>query len=191
MKKGVFPTPFCELFQVHRSIFKPHPACDPGQTSMMRITHSVFFFCVGKNTFNCLFAHGVYFFSPICSPQLFYQIQVLLPDVRHQHFLAFFIRTAFFFVGAILAMLRIAAVRPFSFFVCSGVSQYSTVRTYIAVLFGVILVFPRSVYVFLVVVVCVRENGDSAIVNCLLCYPRGFENGRIYCLIIKLFCFRY
>ena len=68
VEKGVTPTPFCQLFQVHGSIFKPHPACDPGQTSMMRVTHRVFFFCVGKDTFNRLFAHGIDFFPSLCSP---------------------------------------------------------------------------------------------------------------------------
>ena len=41
---------------------------DPGQTSMMRVTHRVFFFCVGKDTFNRLFAHGIDFFPSLCSP---------------------------------------------------------------------------------------------------------------------------
>ena len=81
VQEGVLPTPFCQLFQVHGSIFKPHPACDPGQTSMMRVTHRMFFFCVGKDTFNRLFAHGVDLFPAIRFAELLHKVKIFLPDI--------------------------------------------------------------------------------------------------------------
>ena len=80
-QKGVLPTPYCQLFQVHGSIFKPHPACDPGQTSMMRATQRMFFFCVGKDTFNRLFAHGVDLFPSIRFAELLHKVKIFLPDI--------------------------------------------------------------------------------------------------------------
>ena len=87
---------------------------------MMRITHRMFFFCIGKDTLNRLFAHGVDLFPAIRSPQLLHQVQVLLPDVRGQEFLAFFIRATQGLEGASFAVFCVAAVSSFAFLVCSG-----------------------------------------------------------------------
>jgi len=113
LQKGVVPTPFCQLFQTHGNIFKPHPTCDLGQTSMMRLTHRVFFFCVGKDTLDRSFAHGVDFFPSICSPKLLYKVQILLPDVGVRSVWPFF-RSAHEFKGAVLAAPGVAAVSSFS-----------------------------------------------------------------------------
>ena len=48
--------PLCQLFEVHGSKLKPHPVGNLGQTSIMRITHPMLFFGVGKNTLNGFFA---------------------------------------------------------------------------------------------------------------------------------------
>ena len=80
VKDGVLATPFFQLFQIHGSIFKPHPACNPGQTSMVCISHGVFFFCIGKNTLNGLFAHCAVFFPRSvrrnCSTKSTYSCQI-------------------------------------------------------------------------------------------------------------------
>ena len=55
----------------------------------MCVTHSVFFFGVGKDPLNSLFAHGINILAALCFPQLFHQIQVLLPDVSSEDTLAF------------------------------------------------------------------------------------------------------
>ena len=52
------PLPNSNLFEVHGSIFKPHPSRNPGQTSVVRITHGVLFFCISKNTLYGLFCNS-------------------------------------------------------------------------------------------------------------------------------------
>ena len=186
MEKGVIPTPFCQLFQVHGSIFKPHPACDPGQTSMMRVTHRMFFFCIGKDTFNRLLAQGIDFFPSLCSPQLLYKVQILLPDMFGQELLSFFICSTHSLERAGLTMLRVATVSPFSFPVCSGMSQRSAVPAGKTILFGIVFILPGLVYVPSEMVVCIRKNGDPPIIQCFLGNPWGFVP-RIHCYE---FCFR-
>ena len=61
------PAPICQLFQIHGSELKLHPVCNPGQASMMRVSHRMFFFCIGKNSFYCLFSFGVDFFAQFSS----------------------------------------------------------------------------------------------------------------------------
>jgi hypothetical protein len=48
--------PPCQLFEIHGSKFKLYPVCHLSQASVLRITHSVFFFGVGKDPFNGFFA---------------------------------------------------------------------------------------------------------------------------------------
>ena len=158
VEKGVLPTPFCQLFQVHGSIFKPHPACDPGQTSMMRVTHCVFFFCIGKDPFNRLFAHGVDFFPSRCSPQLLHKVQILLPDMRGQELLSLFIRSTPGFEGASFTVFGVAAVSSFPLPVCGGMPQRSALWTGEAVFFGIVFIFLGLVCALLIVMVCVRKN---------------------------------
>ena len=71
-EKGVVPTPICQLFQIHGSIFKPDPSRDCGQTSVVCITHGVFLFRVGKDPFNRLFALCINFFRTLCFSYLFH-----------------------------------------------------------------------------------------------------------------------
>ena len=70
-ENGALPTPLCQLFQIHSSIFKPHPCRDTGQTSVVCIAHGMFFFCIRKNTLNGLFSQGIDFFAAFRFPQLF------------------------------------------------------------------------------------------------------------------------
>ena len=44
--------PKSQLFEIHGSEFKPHPFGDLGQTTVLGITHGVFFLGVGKDPFN-------------------------------------------------------------------------------------------------------------------------------------------
>ena len=57
--KTLLPLPGCQFFQIHGSKFKLHPVRHLGQASVLRITHSVFFFGVCKDTFNRLFTPPV------------------------------------------------------------------------------------------------------------------------------------
>ena len=72
-ENGALPTPLCQLFQIHGSIFKPHPSRNPGQTSVVCVTHGVFLFCICKNPLNGLLFAGHKSACPSrsfeCSPQ--------------------------------------------------------------------------------------------------------------------------
>lgn len=159
-----FPAPFCQLFQIHRSIFKPHPVRYPGQTSMMCITHRVFLFCVGKDTFYGFLAHRIDFFASLRSPKLLDEIQILLPNVRGYDLPAFFIGAAQRFERAILAVLRITSVGSLSVSVCRRMPQYAAMRTNEMVFFGIVIIFPRFVSAFFVMMSGIGQNGDSSIV---------------------------
>ena len=80
-KNGVVPTPICQFFQIHGSIFKPDPSCDCGQASVVCISHCVLFFCIYKDTLNRLFALCINIFCTLCLSYLLYQIQILLPNM--------------------------------------------------------------------------------------------------------------
>ena len=58
-----------------------HPVCYSGQTSVVCITHRVFFLGIRKHTLNRLFALGVQLLSSFCFSECFHQVQMLLPDV--------------------------------------------------------------------------------------------------------------
>ena len=57
--KTLLPLPGGQLFQIHGSKLKLHPVRYLGQASVLRITHSVFFFGVCKDAFNRLFTPPV------------------------------------------------------------------------------------------------------------------------------------
>ena len=107
LKTRSIPTPHCQLFQIHGSIFKPHPVCDSGQTSMMRISHSVLLFCIGKYALYCFFSHGIYLFATFRLPKLLNQIEILLPYMRCKYLLSFFVCPAFPLEWTVLAALWI------------------------------------------------------------------------------------
>ena len=111
--KGVFPTPICQLFQIHGSKFKPDPSRDGGQASVVCITHRVFLLRIRKDPFNGFFALCIYFFCTIRFSYLFDQIQILLPDVRCVYLLPLFICAAFRLAGTISALRRCASVGSF------------------------------------------------------------------------------
>ena len=71
------PLPNSNLFEIHGSIFKPHPSRNPGQTSVVRIPHGVLFFCISKNTLYGLFSHGIEFLATFGFSQMFDQIEMV------------------------------------------------------------------------------------------------------------------
>ena len=120
--KGVIPTPICQCFQIHGSIFKPDPSCNCGQTSVVCISHRVLFFCVCKDPLNGFFALCINFLRTLRLSNLFYQIQIFLPNVGCEYLLPFFIGSASCSAGAVSAFLRSASVCPFSIPVSGSVS---------------------------------------------------------------------
>ena len=52
----ISPFSFGELFKIHGSKFKPYPVGNLGEATVGCITHRVFFFGIGKDTLNRLFA---------------------------------------------------------------------------------------------------------------------------------------
>ena len=73
-KRQSIPLPNGYLFQIHGSILEPHPSGNPGQTSVVCISHGVLFFCVSKDTLNGFFSHGINFLATLGFTQLFHQI---------------------------------------------------------------------------------------------------------------------
>ena len=113
-EKGVVPTPICQFFQIHGSIFKPDPSCDCGQASVVCITHCVFLFCIRKDPFYRFFALCINFFRSACFSYLLHQIQILLPNVCFEFLLPFFVCSALRFTRAVFAILWCASVSSLS-----------------------------------------------------------------------------
>ena len=121
-ENGALPTPLCQFFEIHGSIFKPHPSRNPGQTSVVCVTHCVFLFRIRKDPLNGFFSPGVNSFAQIGLSDVLHNVQVFLPDMCGVYPLPLFIRTAFCFARAISALRRCASVRSFALPVGSGMS---------------------------------------------------------------------
>ena len=121
-KIGSIPLPNSNLFEIHGSIFKPHPSRNPGQTSVVCVTHCVFLFRIRKDPLNGFFSPGVNSFAQIGLSDVLHNVQVFLPDMCGVYPLPLFIRTAFCFARAISALRRCASVRSFALPVGSGMS---------------------------------------------------------------------
>ena len=121
-KNGDIPTPLCQLFQIHGSIFKPDPSRNGGQASVVCITHGVFLLRIRKDPLNGFFSLGVNSLAQVGLPDVLHDVQVFLPDMCGVYLLPLFIRTAFCFARAISALRRCASVRSFALPVGSGMS---------------------------------------------------------------------
>ena len=88
------PHPNCHLFEIHGSVLEPHPSGNPGQTSVVCISHGVLFFGVSKDTLNGFFSHGINFFASLSFTQLFHQIKIFLPDMSGEYPLSVFVCSA-------------------------------------------------------------------------------------------------
>ena len=157
------PSPKGQLFKIHSSEFKPHPARNPGQTSMVRIAQAMPFLCVSKDSFNGLFPQGVELLAQLRFPKLLHEIKGSLPDMCAKDTLAFLVGAAGLPAGAIFAELRRAAIGTFPIFAGRGVSQLLTLGTSKTVLFWIIGEIPWTKLVFLSFVSGVGKDGDSAV----------------------------
>ena len=110
------PSPKGQLFKIHSSEFKPHPARNPGQTSMVCIAQAMPFLCVSKDSFNGLFPQGVELLAQLRFPKLLHEIKGSLPDMCGKDTLAFLVGAAGLPAGAIFAELRRAAIGTFPIF---------------------------------------------------------------------------
>ena len=135
----MLPCPHGELFKVHGSKLKRDPSGNPGQASMMCITHRVFFFRIGKDALNGLLTHGIQVFTQLGFTQLLRQIHGLLPDVTIHHLLPFGTGSALLPAGTVPADLRGTAVNPFAVFAGGGVPEHLplwAVKTVVCFLIG-------------------------------------------------------
>ena len=145
MENRKFAVPDCQFFEVHGSKFKPHTACNSGQTSVVCITHGVFFFRVRKDTLNRLFTSCVNILPYVCFSDLLHQIQIFLPNVSLQNFLPLRIYSALLAAGTLSAYFGCASVDPFSILVCCGMAQCLSMRAGKGICCRIIDVIPRAV----------------------------------------------
>ncbi len=47
---GILPLPFCKLFQIHDSKFKPHPICYLGQACVSGVAHPMLLLGIREHT---------------------------------------------------------------------------------------------------------------------------------------------
>lgn len=157
------PSPKGQLFKIHSSKLKPHPARNPGQTSMVCIAQAMPFLCVSKDSFNGLFPQGVKLLAQLCFPKLLHEIKGFLPDMCAKDTLAFLVGAAGLPAGAIFAELRRAAVGTFPIFAGRGMSQLLTLGASKTVMFWIVGEIPRTKLVFLSFVSGIGKDGDPAV----------------------------
>ena len=167
----VIPTPICQFFQVHGSILEPDPSGDAGQASVVCITHRVFLFRVRKDSLYRFLAHRVELSASLRFPKLVHQIQVFLPDMCGVEFLPFLIRSAQTPAWTVFAILWRAAIGSSAVFVGCGVPQRLALWTSKCIGDDIVFVIPWLVSVFLSLVTCIWQYGDSSVVQRLLCDP--------------------
>ena len=170
-KSRSFATPDCQFFEIHGSKFKPHPACNPGQTSVVCITHGVFFLCIRKGTFNRLFSFGVNLLPHICFSDLLCQIQIFLPDVCLQNLLSFCVCSTLPATWTSPAFFGCASVYSFSFFGRCGVTKRFPLGAGKGVRGWIISVIPGAVSVFSAGSARIGKNGNSVVIQNLLYNP--------------------
>ena len=136
-KRGVVPTPICQLFQIHGSIFEPDPSRDCGQASVMCMSHRVF-----------LLSHRVDRFPSLRLSKLLHNIQVLLPDMCGQRLLPLLIGAAFCPAWAVPASGRGTSVYAFSVSVRGRMPQAFPSGADIGVVYRVIGIVPRLISPF-------------------------------------------
>ena len=100
---------------------------------MVRITHGVLFFCIGKNTLYGLVPHGIEFLASFGFSQLFDQIEIFLPDMSCEYPLSAFICATNSSAGAVFAAFGRTAVSPFPFFACGRMPQFMSSGTFFAI----------------------------------------------------------
>ena len=177
---GVVPTPICQFFQVHGSVFKPDPSRDCGQASVVCISHGVLLFRIRKDTLNRLFALCIDFLCTLRLSDLLYQIQVLLPNVGCEYFLPLFIGSASCSAGAVPAFLRSASVRPLAVPVCGSVPQHFVMWTNKTVCHWVISIIPGFIAFLVSFISCIGQNPEFPVIHRFLCNPRSLISG-IHC----------
>ena len=122
--KTLLPLPSCQLFQIHGNKLKLHPVRHLGQTSVLCITHSVFFFgVVRKDAFNRLFPLLVKILVLRCITGIVCQLFVILPDMPLYGFYAILGMSAKLSGGTICANLGIAFVFPVAVPVCCRIFE--------------------------------------------------------------------
>ena len=117
-KNGSIQLPNSSLFEIHGNIFKPRPSRNPGQTSVVCLTHGVLSFCIGKNTLYGLFSYVIELLATFDFSQFFDQIEIFLPDMSCAYPLSAFICATSSFVGTVFADFGRTAASPFPFFAC-------------------------------------------------------------------------
>ncbi len=79
----------CILFEIHRSKFKPDPFSNLGQASVVSKPHSVFFLCIGKDTFDRFFSPVIQSLHTVGVPYVLNLLKIVEPDVFCYGFLVF------------------------------------------------------------------------------------------------------
>lgn len=82
--------PFGQLFKVHSSKFKPHPVGDLSQTTIVSISHTVFFLSVGKDPLNCFFTFRVKLHVFRSVSGIIGQLLIVLPNMTQNSFYTVF-----------------------------------------------------------------------------------------------------
>ena len=144
---GVFPVPVSKLFQIHSNKSKLHPVRNLSQACVSGITHTVFLFCICKNTFNGFFPCLVHPLVNRSVPGIVCHFLVFLPDVPGNRLNAILVLCTKMSGWTVTADLWIAFIFPVSFPVGGAVVQYLVFRTDDAVKMLVIYILPPFVSV--------------------------------------------
>ena len=163
-KRRPFPQPVCKLFQIHGSKLKLDPVRNTSQTSMVCITHRVFFLCIAKHALYAFFSQLIDLLTAFCFAELLNNIQIFLPYVGLEDLLPLFICTAFFFDRSVYTSAGDTSISSFSVFAgcCMAKDLISWANK--LVIFDVITVVPGLEAIFLPIVSRIWQNRHFSIV---------------------------
>ena len=150
-KRRPFPQPICKLFQIHGSKLKLDPVRNTSQTSMVCITHSVFFLCIAKHALYAFFSQLIDLLTAFCFAELLNNLPL-------------FICTAFFFDWSVYTSAGDTSISSFSVFAgcCMAKDLISWANK--LVIFDVITVVPGLEAIFLPIVSRIWQNRHFSIV---------------------------
>jgi len=117
----ISPFPFCEPFEIHGSKFKLHPVLNLRQATVRSITHLVFFFCIGENSFDGFFSPFIQFFVLRRVPYVVCQLLEIFPYMSGYRF------DAVFGMGAKLSCWTISADSRVTFLFAVSITVCCTV----------------------------------------------------------------
>lgn len=182
-----FPFPSGQFFQIHGNKLKLHSVCHLGQASVLRVAHTMLFFCIRKHTLNLLFSKPVQFSVLIPVPGVLRHFHIVLPNMPLHGFLAFRIFCAHGTSWTVLAKICPAFVFPVTVPVCGGIVQCMVFRADHIIKIFIVYIRPPRMAVLLRLWSGIAGGKNSSAPEDPIADPGRFVGAVCYyCLVLRI-----